>query len=149
MFSANKTIESSPKQRITMVTLYKALQENEIFEFTNQDQLENFLRKRPHLFQFPAVKHKKNKRILITTRQIFNGLIFKSLTIEFNKSSFEIDYGCHENWDTFRQRMFQSEYKQVSMNGEKYNGINVQVSRHPTKYQGMNFLFSSFFENIN
>ena len=74
-----------------------------------------------------------------------NVIIFKSLTIDFNKSSFRIDYG-HGNWDTFRQKMFQSEYELVSVkNGEELEnmrrGIKIQVSTHTTKYQGMFFLY--------
>ena len=74
-----------------------------------------------------------------------NVIIFKSLTIDFNKSSFRIDYGLG-NWDTFRQKMFQSEYELVSVkNGEELEnmrrGIKIQVSTHTTKYQGMFFLY--------
>ena len=54
-----------------MMTLFTALHENKIHDFTNHEQLEDFLRKRPHLFQFPATKPKKNMGLVITTTTYF------------------------------------------------------------------------------
>ena len=51
-----------------MGTLYHALHENDIHDFTTRKQLETFLKERPHLFHFPSVKPKKNMGWVIKTK---------------------------------------------------------------------------------
>ena len=67
-----------------MVTLFRALHENKIHDFTNHEQLENFLRRRPHLFQFPVAKPKQNLGLVITTTTNIEN---KSATIETSSSN--------------------------------------------------------------
>ena len=51
-----------------MGTLYRALHEKNINEFTTWNQLETFLKKRPHLFHFPTAKPKKRMGKVIKTK---------------------------------------------------------------------------------